>query len=71
MDEADIAQRDRELYDRLALQRQLNSMPQGESAAACEACGGVIPEERRQAAPGCTRCILCQTRIERRQRGRG
>jgi len=68
MDEADIAQRNQEQFERLALARQLGSMPQGEAAAECEDCGDGIPENRRQAAPGCTRCIGCQQRHERSQR---
>ncbi len=70
MDEADIAQRNQEQFDRWALQRQLNGTPQGESAEECEDCGDDIPEPRRNAAPGCTRCIGCQQRWEREQRGR-
>ena len=38
---------------------------QGESNYECDDCGEPIPEERRQAAPGCTRCILCQTYAEK------
>ena len=30
----------------------------------CEDCGGPIPEARRKAVPGCTRCIVCQTYLE-------
>ena len=66
MDDADIAQANREHFDRLALQRQLNSMPTGEAAAECEECGDPIPEKRRQVAPGCTRCIGCQHHYERK-----
>ncbi len=65
MDEADIAQRNQEQFDRLALQRQLNAIPQGESAEECEECGEEIPEQRRIAAKGCTRCVRCQHLWER------
>lgn len=68
MDEADIAQRDREHFDRLALQRHLAAMPTGDAAEECEDCEAPIPEARRQAAPGCTRCVFCQQRHERRMR---
>ncbi|MBH9359952.1 TraR/DksA C4-type zinc finger protein [Pseudomonas aeruginosa] len=37
-----------------------------ESAEACEAGGEPIPPARRRAAPGCSRCIACQARPERR-----
>lgn len=30
----------------------------------CEDCGEPIPEARRKAVPGCTRCIVCQTYLE-------
>ena len=69
MDEADIAQRNQEHFDRLALERHLAAMPQGESAVECEDCGEEIPEGRRKAYQGCTRCIACQQRHERNQRG--
>lgn len=68
MDEADIAQRNQELLERRNLEAHLSSMPQGESAEECEECGAAIPEKRRQAAPGCTRCIRCQEDFERRRR---
>lgn len=35
-----------------------------------EDCGEEILQTRREAAPGCTRCVHCQTRHERRQSGR-
>lgn len=68
MDEADLAQQSREHFDRLALQRHQNRMPQGESATECEDCGNPIPEKRRQVMPGCKRCIHCQHHHERRPR---
>jgi phage/conjugal plasmid C-4 type zinc finger TraR family protein len=33
----------------------------------CDDCDDVIPEERLQAVPGATRCVLCQTLAERRR----
>ena len=36
-----------------------------ESATECEDCGEPIPETRRRAVPGCTRCIECQTDHDR------
>ena len=68
MDEADIAQRNQELLERRNLEAHLSNMPQGESAEECDECGAPIPEKRRQAAPGCTRCIRCQEAFERRRR---
>lgn len=68
MDDADIAQRNQEHFERLVLARQLASAPCGDAAEACEDCGEMIPEARRRAATGCTRCIRCQERFERRRR---
>ena len=68
MDEADIAQRNNELYDRMALQAHVASVPTGESATECQDCGEPIPEARRRAVPGCLFCIFCQERRERRNR---
>ncbi len=69
MDEADLAQASQERFERQALERQLASLPTGESAEECEECGEPIPEGSRRAVPGCTRCVRCQAAIER-ARGR-
>ena len=53
----------KEVQDRLALQRARPSLAQ------CEDCGEDIPIERQRIALGCTRCIVCQSLEERRQRG--
>lgn len=37
----------------------------GGSYSHCEECGEPIPHQRQQAAPGCTRCIDCQSMHER------
>lgn len=34
------------------------------SAEACDDCGSPIPEARRKAVPGCTRCVFCQEYFE-------
>lgn len=34
------------------------------SLAVCAACGRDIPEARRRAVPGCTRCAACQAEAE-------
>lgn len=44
------------------------SRPLGSSLAHCKDCGQPIPEKRRQAAVGCTRCIRCQTACEKRHK---
>lgn len=39
----------------------------GESVAECEECGASIPEARRRAVPGVTRCVDCQGAAEAAQ----
>nr|WP_238377274.1 TraR/DksA C4-type zinc finger protein [Vogesella sp. EB] len=34
-------------------------------ASHCADCGEPIPHKRQQAAPGCTRCVDCQSTHER------
>ncbi|MFD1245111.1 TraR/DksA family transcriptional regulator [Paralysiella testudinis] len=48
-----------------ALARQAAKQHGGQSYSYCEDCGAPIPPARQQAAPGCTRCILCQTYAEK------
>ena len=36
----------------------------GESRETCLECGEPIPQARREAMPGCTLCIKCQTELE-------
>lgn len=69
MDEIDMAQAHQEHFDRMALKRQLAATPRGEAASECEDCEAPIPVKRREAAPGCTRCLDCQERHERQLRG--
>ncbi|MBD8686588.1 MULTISPECIES: TraR/DksA C4-type zinc finger protein [unclassified Rhizobium] len=40
----------------------------GPGTTVCEDCPNDIPRERRLALPSATRCIICQTRLERRLR---
>ena len=37
---------------------------EGVSNYECDDCGEPIPEARRQAVPGCTRCVFCQEYFE-------
>jgi phage/conjugal plasmid C-4 type zinc finger TraR family protein len=39
--------------------------PVGRSAHFCMDCDDRIPEARRQAYPGCQRCVECQSDVER------
>lgn len=70
MDEVDVAKDASDRFERFALEQQLATMPKGESAEECEECGDPIPEERRKAYRGCTRCVGCQTAFERPRNGR-
>ncbi|MDR2551437.1 MAG: TraR/DksA C4-type zinc finger protein [Desulfobulbus sp.] len=69
MDEVDIAQELQDAQLRRALMAQSYALPKGETASECDECDEPIPEERRQAMPGCRLCIACQETLERRQRG--
>ena len=61
MDIADQAS-DREMADReFALAAQRATRPAGHSTSHCLDCGEPIPEGRREAVPGVTLCVECQT----------
>lgn len=53
------------LADALAKRARDRMSAPAESATECEECGELIPEARRQAVPGCTRCIECQETYDR------
>lgn len=55
-------QRDAALAAQAAASRAL-----GPSLEYCDDCGDEIPQARRLAVPGCTRCIACQARKEQSQ----
>lgn len=59
-DEIDRAQAINEEHQAAALASYRRSRDEGESLEECRDCGESIPEKRRAAAPGCTRCIDCQ-----------
>jgi len=63
VDQADRAQQiEQQRIDDALAQRQSES---GHSAAVCDECGEEIPEARRKAVEGCTRCVGCQEAVER------
>lgn len=69
MDSIDLAQeRDEQL--RAAALANIPRLP-GTTPALwyCEDCLVAIPEARRQAVPGCTRCVDCQSMAEGGGRG--
>lgn len=65
-DEADRAQviNEQHLDDALAAHRRRPAYTVADSALVCIDCEEPIPAKRREAAPGCTRCIDCQTMHE-------
>jgi phage/conjugal plasmid C-4 type zinc finger TraR family protein len=64
MEEVERAQ-ERQAED-IALALAHIERPGGASASFCQGCGDEIPEERRQAWPGCTLCVGCKADAERR-----
>lgn len=70
MDEVEIARRNQDVLERMSMAAQLAAIPRGKAATECEDCAEEIPNGRRQAAPGCTRCIRCQQRFERLKKER-
>lgn len=79
MDEVDQAQQINEQIqaDALAAHRRRQGVSPHSSrftphgGTHCEVCDEPIPEARRAAMPGCTRCIDCQTILEIHVHGRG
>lgn len=63
-DEVDRANEHTAQHNAACLAAHRAAMPTGPSAEECEVCGKDIPEERRRLAPGCTRCVGCQTIFE-------
>lgn len=50
----------------MAVRRELEKQASKPSLEECENCGEEIPEQRRLAVPGCTLCIYCKAKAERR-----
>lgn len=71
VDMFDDAQAINEQFQADALAAHLRRTAAGAGRASlshCEDCGRPIPEERRLAAGGCTRCVACQAAMERGRR---
>ena len=58
-DQGDRARAADELFRRTALAAHKSNS--GESEEVCRDCGDDIPEARRKAVPGVTRCVECQS----------
>jgi phage/conjugal plasmid C-4 type zinc finger TraR family protein len=63
-DDIDMAQEAYERFLNTALAGRLNHQPATESLTHCTECEEEIPEARRKASPGCTRCVKCQESFE-------
>lgn len=50
-----------------AVERARVRLNQGPSRERCEDCDEPIPEARRQALPGVTRCVACQSEVDAEQ----
>lgn len=73
MDEVDIANRYQEQMMNTSLRnvkQMMKAMLNEQASIYCEDCGEIIPEQRRQAVPGCKRCIACQMIFEGHSNGR-
>ena len=65
MDEIDQAQNYSEDFQAYVLeQQQRNREPANYTGIYCVDCENEIPEARRQAQPGCCRCVSCQADFE-------
>ena len=73
-DHIDTAQANAERMTEMAIAHHINTQQRQlttESTGECVDCGERIPERRRTALPYATRCIDCQSIVERRgQHGR-
>jgi len=64
MDDIDRAQVRSDLFLDQALKKARGPRNNGPGADFCIDCGELIPKARRQAVPGCIRCIDCQEEYE-------
>lgn len=71
MDDGDMARRYADLYLGVAMRnhRAARGVAGNASSSECADCGEPIPLARQLAAPGCTRCVMCQRDHERNGRG--
>ncbi len=63
-DFADNAQAMSDQFLRFSIDKAKSAASQSLSAFFCEDCGSEIPPARREAVPGCVRCVACQTEYE-------
>lgn len=60
----DKTQENEEIFLAEALYKARPSETAADSLYECDDCGATIPEARRQAVKGCTRCVFCQEYFE-------
>jgi len=65
MDDCDLSSIHADRFQRQAIARARSRYPTGESRFECVECGNEIPEARRKAVSGCTRCVPCETKAEK------
>jgi phage/conjugal plasmid C-4 type zinc finger TraR family protein len=68
MDVGEVAQDYQDKHNAAALaahRAKISNQMAGPSLEICMDCGDDIPEDRREAQQGCTRCAECQTLSER------
>lgn len=67
MDIVDVTNAHGAVYDAIAMRNWQSNRPTIPTEVEyCVDCGEPIPEDRRKAVPGCTRCIVCQRAFEER-----
>lgn len=64
MDDIDRAQEATDQFLNSVLGEHQRHRPTGPGLEECEDCNDPIPLRRREAQPGCTRCINCQHNFE-------
>jgi len=64
MDDIDRITENTLMLDAMAIRSVRALLPSGSGRIRCEDCDAPIPERRRKAVPGCTRCVECQAEIE-------
>ncbi|MBF1285498.1 TraR/DksA family transcriptional regulator [Neisseria sp. CP9] len=63
-DFADRASEREAIFLEESLAKHQNTPERADSLSHCEDCGSPIPDARRKAVKGCTRCIVCQEYFE-------
>jgi phage/conjugal plasmid C-4 type zinc finger TraR family protein len=67
MDDMDFVQRQNEEFQAFALAQLKNREHDNNDSIYCQECKNEIPVKRRNAKPGCLRCIDCQIEFENRE----